>query len=204
MSTPLPSEPTLDAGPCRLRPWRLEDLDALVRHADDAEVSRGLRDRFPYPYTREAGEAFLRSCLAPHDDWRLAIEIDGGAAGGLGFRPGEDVHRHGAELGYWLARAYWGRGLVEVALRCAVPVAMDQLQLLRLAAGVYANNRRSMRVLEKLGFEREGVNRRAVVKRGELLDVVVYALTRGSLTEPPRLQRTRSARRVAEFLLGED
>ncbi len=51
--------PPLQGEGFRLRPWRPEDLESLLRHANDAEVSRGLRDRFPYPYTREDGEAFL-------------------------------------------------------------------------------------------------------------------------------------------------
>jgi RimJ/RimL family protein N-acetyltransferase len=168
-----------------LRPWRDSDLDALLHHADDADVSRALRDRFPFPYARADGVAFLAACAEPHDDWRFAIEIDGAAAGGMGFRPGEDVHAHCAEVGYWIGRAHWGRGLIVAALRAAVPVAMQALRLHRVAAGVYSNNPRSMRVLEKVGFEREGVQRRAVVKRGELLDVVVYAHTRATLDPVP-------------------
>ncbi|WP_251280396.1 GNAT family N-acetyltransferase, partial [Enterobacter hormaechei] len=58
--------PPLQGEGFRLRPWRPEDLESLLRHANDAEVSRGLRDRFPYPYTREDGEAFLAGrVLAP-------------------------------------------------------------------------------------------------------------------------------------------
>jgi RimJ/RimL family protein N-acetyltransferase len=165
----------------------MSDLDALVRHADDPEVSRCLRDRFPFPYTRADGEAYLASCAEPHDDWRFAVEVDGAAVGGMGFHPGEDVHRHGAEVGYWLGRALWGRGIALAALRAAVPAAMAHFSLHRVFAGVYSSNPTSMRVLEKAGFQREAVLRCAAVKRGGLLDVSVYAIVRRSLAEPPAM-----------------
>ncbi len=177
------SEPVIEAGVCTLRPWRADDLDALVRHADSPDVSRCLRDRFPSPYTRADGETFLRACAEPHDDWRFAIEVAGEAVGGLGFHPGEDVHRHSAEVGYWLGTALWGRGIAVAALRAAVPAAMAHFGLYRVFAGVYSSNPTSMRVLEKVGFVREAVLRCAAVKRDELLDVAVYAVVRRSLAE---------------------
>ena len=186
-ATTFPPEPVIDAGPCRLRAWRDDDLEALLRHADNPAVSSGLRDRFPSPYTRADGEAFLASCSAPRDDWRFALEVDGEAAGGLGLRPGDDVHRHVAELGYWLGEQFWGRGIVLAAIAAALPLAMTQLRLLRIEAGVYSNNPRSMRVLEKAGFVREGVHRCAVIKRGEVLDVVSYARVRHSLEHAPEV-----------------
>ena len=59
-----------------LRPWRANDLDSLLQHANDPEVSRGLRDRFPYPYTRDDGQAFLAGRVLTPGTLHLAIEID--------------------------------------------------------------------------------------------------------------------------------
>ena len=64
------------------------------------------------------------------------------------------------------------------ALNLVIPPAMEALGLERVYAGVYSNNPSSMRVLEKAGFVREGVQRRAVIKRGEILDLVMYARLR--------------------------
>ena len=64
-------------GGVRLRPWRAGDLEALLRHADDAEVSRGTSDRFPHPYTRGDGEAFLAGRVVDFSDPVFAIEVDG-------------------------------------------------------------------------------------------------------------------------------
>jgi [ribosomal protein S5]-alanine N-acetyltransferase len=175
--------PTVDCGPCSIRPWRADDAFDLQRHADDADVSRSLRDHFPFPYTLADAHAFLGMCAQPADDWKLAIVVDHHAVGGIGVHPGVDVHRHSAELGYWLGRDYWRRGIVPAALARLIPLARKAFRLHRLHAQVYANNPASARVLEKAGFQREGRHRHAVVKRGELLDTMSFALTWDHLDE---------------------
>jgi len=175
--------PRLECGVARLRPWRSDDLDSLVANASHADVSRGLRDRFPYPYTGDDGRAWLARAV-DESDRAWAIDLDGAAIGGVSLHPGTDVHRHSAELGYWLGRRYWGRGLMSAIIAAFAPRAMGAFRLHRLYATVYANNPASMRVLEKAGFEREGVHKSAVVKRGELLDIVMYARVRRELDAP--------------------
>ncbi|GAA0716759.1 GNAT family protein [Dokdonella soli] len=173
--------PRFDCGVALLRAWRPDDLDSLVANASHADVSRGLRDRFPYPYTGDDGRAWLARAV-DESDRAWAIEIDGAAVGGVSLHPGSDVHRYSAELGYWLGRRYWGRGIMTAILGIFSETAMTAFRLHRLYATVYANNPASARVLEKAGFEREGVQKSAVVKRGELLDLVVYARTRTDLS----------------------
>ncbi|MBO9664650.1 GNAT family protein [Dokdonella sp.] len=172
--------PRLDCGVAVLRPWRLDDLDSLVASANDASVSRSLRDRFPYPYTGDDGRAWLTRAV-DESDRAWALEIDGSAVGGVSLHPGVDVHRHSAELGYWLAQRHWGHGIMTAVIRAFAPRAMDAFRLYRLYATVYETNPASARVLEKAGFAREGVQKSAVVKRGELLDLYVYALVRREL-----------------------
>jgi RimJ/RimL family protein N-acetyltransferase len=173
--------PLLDCDAAILRPWRPTDLDSLVANANDSSVSRNLRDRFPYPYTGNDGRAWLARAIDEADrSW--AIDIEGEAVGGVGLHLGNDVHRHSAELGYWLGQRFWGRGIMTRVLRAFVPTAMDAFQLYRLHAMVYENNPASARVLEKAGFACEGVQRSAVMKRGALLDIFVYARVRQSLS----------------------
>jgi RimJ/RimL family protein N-acetyltransferase len=179
MASSLPL-PQLDCGVATLRSWRPGDLDSLVANASHADVSRGLRDRFPYPYTADDGRAWLARAIDENDrSW--AIELGGAAVGGVGLTLGSDVHRHSAELGYWLGRRHWGRGIMSAVLDAFVVPAMVAFRLHRMHATVYANNPASMRVLEKVGFEHEGVQKSAVVKRGELLDIIVYARVRAQL-----------------------
>lgn len=162
-----------------LRRWRMDDLESLLRHADDAEVERGLSDRFPHPYTRADGEAFLAGEVVDLRDPVFAIEVDGEACGGIGLRPGAGERRIGAELGYWLGRRHWGRGLMTRIVGLFAPLAMDALELRRLQAIVLDFNIASARVLQKNGFVEEGVMRHALLKYGQVHDLRLFARTRG-------------------------
>jgi [ribosomal protein S5]-alanine N-acetyltransferase len=161
---------------CVLRRWRTNDLASLIRHANNANVSRYLRDRFPCPYTRRDGRAFLASAAGSGSgDTRLAIDVDGEAVGGIGIIIGTDVERYSAEVGYWLGEAYWGRGIVTEALRLFSEDVFDRLNLLRLFAVASSANVGSARVLEKAGYQKEAVMRSAAVKFGEPSDQLLYA-----------------------------
>jgi RimJ/RimL family protein N-acetyltransferase len=81
-------------------------------------------------------------------------------------------------VGYWLGEAFWNRGIMTSALGAFTPYAFDSFDLIRIFAGVFSTNPASMRVLEKAGYTREGVLRRSVVKDGQVLDQVLYAVTR--------------------------
>ncbi len=163
---------------CTLRPWRGSDAAALVRHADDREVWRNLRDRFPHPYTPADAEVWLAWVLEQQPSTHWAIEADGEAAGGIGFTIGEDVHARVAEIGYWLGRRCWGRGIATEALRAVTAHAFAAHDLLRIEAHCFAWNAASMRVLEKAGYVREACLRRSVVKDGAVTDMVIYATFR--------------------------
>jgi len=158
-----------------LRRWRADDLASLLRHADDPDVGRGVSDRFPSPYTRQDGLAFLAGDVVDLSAPVLAIEIDGEACGSIGVRPGAGERRHSAELGYWLGRAHWGRGTMTRAVALYAPWAMAALSLYRLQATVLDFNAGSARVLEKNGFAEEGRLRCAVVKRGRVHDLRLFA-----------------------------
>ena len=163
---------------CRIRPWRMDDLPALVRHANNREVWINLRDRFPHPYTPEAGRAWIEECVADAERPVFAIEVDDEAVGAIGIIAGEDVHRLTGEIGFWLGEQHWGRGIVTEAVRAMTDHAFRDLGLCRVHAQVYEWNPASMRVLEKAGYVREGRLRRSAIKDGRVLDTVLYAITR--------------------------
>jgi len=179
-----PATPVLPQGAgFALRPWRGDDLDSLVEYADNAEVSRGLSDRFPYPYTRQDGERFLEGQVGDFAHPVFAIEVGGRAVGGIGAHPGRGERAHGAEFGYWLGRPLWGAGLMTRVVAAFAPWAMRQLALYRLHATVLDDNPASARVLLKNGFEEEGVQRCAVYKHGRVHDLRVFAKVRRSLQD---------------------
>ncbi len=149
--------------------------------ANDAEVSRGLRDRFPYPLHARGWRGLPRRPRAGSRHLNLAIEIDGQACGSVGAQQGVAERGHTAELGYWLGRAYWGQGLMTRVVGVFAPWVMDELRLFRLQATVVDFNLGSARVLEKNGFQEEGVERCAVYKRGVLHDLRRFARVRTQL-----------------------
>src|SRR5687767_12167857 len=153
----------LEGSRCVVRSWRAGDADALVRHANNANVARQLRDRFPHPYTTRDAAHFLQMAA----DTNLAIEVAGEAVGGVGFVPGTDVERFSAEIGYWLSEAMWGRGITTEAVVLVTEYTFDRLNMLRLFALPFADNMASRRVLQKAGYECEGILRASSVKFGE-------------------------------------
>ena len=154
----------------------MEDVDAVVRHANNINVARQLRDRFPHPYTRANAMAFLKSAVANSDASNLAIEVDNAAAGAIGYVRGTDVERYSAEIGYWLGELYWRRGIASEALILMTDYAFSTLNLLRLFALPFADNAQSIRVLEKAGYTREAILRASSVKHGVVRDQALYAL----------------------------
>jgi RimJ/RimL family protein N-acetyltransferase len=160
---------------CVVRPWQLSDADAVVRHANNANVARQLRDRFPHPYSRANAMAFLKAALSSSDESNLAIEVDGEAAGAIGYVTGSDVERYSAEIGYWLGEAQWGRGIVTEALILLTEHVFANAGVLRLFALPFVDNSGSIRVLEKAGYVREGTLRCSSVKYGKARDQVLYA-----------------------------
>lgn len=171
----------IDCGVCRLRPFRLEDAESLTRHANNRKISMRLRDRFPYPYLLQDAKRFLSAVMMRDEnanEFVLAIEVNGEAVGGIGVILGTDIERISGELGYWLGEEYWGRGIATEAIRQFAPWAMERFQLGRLHADTFHDNPASARVLEKAGFVKESVKRRAAIKNGEIKDLNVYVLLR--------------------------
>jgi RimJ/RimL family protein N-acetyltransferase len=165
---------------CTVRLRHPSDADALVRHANNINVAKQLRDRFPHPYTRADAVAFLRHCAVAEAQTSLAIEVEGEAAGGIGFVRGSDVERFSAEIGYWLGEQFWGRGIVTEALTMVTEHAFRSFNVLRLFALPFADNIGSARVLEKAGYVREGTLRSSSVKYGAPRDQVIYARINGA------------------------
>ena len=167
----------LDCGPCVLRPWAPGDAPSLVRHADNYEIWRRLRDNFPHPYTRVKADEWISFARGQNPQTQLAIEVLAEAVGGIGLELRSDVERCSAEVGYWLGESVWGRGVAPAAVRAITRYGFEELGLVRLFAVPFASNEASMRVLEKAGYTREGTMRRSAIKEGVVLDQVLYAIT---------------------------
>src|SRR5690606_11107271 len=107
----------------------------------------------------------------------FAIEVDSEAAGGISLMLHDDVERISAEIGYWLGKQYWGRGIMSEAVGAVTRWGFREFGLTRIYALPFANNAASSRVLEKAGYLLEGVMRRSALKDGVVMDQRLYAVT---------------------------
>jgi [ribosomal protein S5]-alanine N-acetyltransferase len=162
---------------CTIRDYRASDAESLAKHANNRKVWLGLRDAFPHPYTIEDAKNFLQGSIPGLPRIHFCIDIDGAAVGGIGLRPGEDVHRHTAEFGYWLGEEFWGRGLMSEIIPAFVDYCFKEFSLKRMFAMPHSSNPASARVLQKAGFVLEGRLHKHVIKEGQILDSLLYAKT---------------------------
>ena len=158
-----------------VRDWRMKDASSLAKYADNLKVWLNLRDGFPHPYHHSDAVAFLTRVAGQRPRTFFAIASPDEAIGGIGLSIGEDVHRFTAEMGYWLAEPFWNRGIMTEAIRKLTDEAFSRFGLNRIFAEPYATNPASARVLEKAGFEREGLLRANVVKDGRILDQWLFS-----------------------------
>lgn len=163
---------------CTVRSWEWRDREPLTRHANNRNVWINLRDRFPYPYKASDARFWVESAMNRKPETNFAIEVDGEAAGGIGFDQQSDVGRRSAEIGYWLSEEFWGRGIATEALIAVTEYAFSHYDVCRLYAHVFAWNPASARVLEKAGYEYEGRLRKSVTKDGQTIDQLMYAIIR--------------------------
>ncbi|MBC7552746.1 MAG: GNAT family N-acetyltransferase [Taibaiella sp.] len=162
----------------KLRPWQPNDLDSLVKNADNFNIARFMTDKFPYPYTREHGEAFLQMASLRDPVNIFAMDVDGLAVGGIGIFPQDDIMRKNAELGYWLGEAHWGRGITTRAIEEMTAYAFRTFDIARIYARPFGANLASQKVLEKNGFKLEATIPQAIFKNGSYDDELIYAIRR--------------------------
>jgi RimJ/RimL family protein N-acetyltransferase len=159
-----------------LRAWRPEDAPALQRQADNINVSRFLFNTFPHPYSLADAEHFVLSRQHIKPLANFAIVVDGNIGGSIDFKFREDIYFKSPLLGYWLGEIFWGYGIMTEAVKLVSRYAFDHYDINRIQATVNDNNPASRRVLEKAGFQKEGVLKNSIVKYGVVMDEHVYAL----------------------------
>lgn len=159
-----------------IRQWRLSDAADLAAAISNECVLRNLRDGIPYPYT-ERDAAYYINAMAenPHKNLVFAVCYDGNVAGNVGAFRQDNIHCRTAELGYYVAEAYWGRGIATEAVRLLCAHVFGSTDILRIFAEPFADNAASCRVLEKAGFQYEGTMRSNAVKCGRVRDMKLYA-----------------------------
>lgn len=162
---------------CRIRKWELSDARDLAVALSNKKVQNNLRDGLPYPYTEQDGKDFISAMLSAdkNETFAFAITVDNIAVGSISvFRQG-NIHRLTAELGYYIAEEYWGKGIMTEAVRQICEYVFSKSDIIRIYAEPFAYNTASCRVLEKAGFQYEGTLRSNAIKNGKVIDMKMYS-----------------------------
>ena len=159
-----------------LRPWTIDDLDELVRMANNKNIAQFMADVFPHPYSAENGKTFIEFAASKTPASIFAITLNGKPVGSIGLHMQADILRKNHEIGYWLAEEYWGKGIIPIAVKQIVEYGFASLDCTRIFARIFGNNRASQKVVEKAGFILEGTFEKTIYKNGEFLDELIYAI----------------------------
>ena len=162
----------------------MEDAPSLAKYANNKKIWLNVRDAFPHPYTLQDAEAFILSITESDPRNVFAIATQSEAIGSIGLMPGKDVHRYTAEMGYWLAEPFWGKGIMTQAVKSLTDYAIKDLRMLRVFAEPYATNLASAKLLEKAGFICEGILRSNAIKDGKVLDQFLYSYIANPYNQP--------------------
>jgi len=159
-----------------IRPFNNVNKASLIALSNNKHISNNLFDAFPFPYTSEAADAFLKDAIETIPHQRLAITYHGEHVGNIGLHPLRDIYRNTAEIGYFVGEEFWGRGIATEAIKQMIVNGFSELKLRRISAGVMDYNKASARVLEKVGFQFEGVSKGAILKNGVVYDELRFGI----------------------------
>ena len=162
---------------CKIRKWKLSDAKDLASVISNKKIQENLRDGLPYPYTEQDATDYISAMLSEDENetFAFAITIDNKAIGSIGAFRQKNIHRHTAEIGYYIAEEYWGKGLMTEAVKQICSYIFDKSNIVRIYAEPFSYNKASCRVLEKAGFLYEGTLRSNAIKNGKTIDMLMYS-----------------------------
>ena len=170
-----------------LSPVLSDDIRQLPALLNDEGISMATMS-IPHPYLTSDARAFVdqvklfEQSTGIRKDYAIRT-VSQGLIGGIGLLYQHGLESHRSELGYWLGRQWWGRGIMTQVLKVFSDEIFRQRKLVRLEAHVFEDNLASLRVLEKAGFSREGLLKDAFQKDGRLLSAYLYARIRANSQE---------------------
>ena len=155
----------------------MSDARDLATALSNKKIQDNLRDGLPYPYTEQDGKEFISAMLAANenDTFAFAITVNGKVIGSIGAFRQTNIHNKTAELGYYIAEEYWGKGIMTEAVKQLCDYVFSHTDIIRIYAEPFSYNIGSCRVLEKAGFQYEGTLRSNALKNGNVFDMKMYS-----------------------------
>ena len=179
--------PVLESERLRLRQLLPSDAPSVFRIRGDYEVTK-YNGGLPYRTEEQAGSLIDAIASSYHDKrsvrWGITLKSDPRSTviGMVGYNYWIRTDFR-ASIGYDLARAYWGQGIMPEAVRAILEFGFTHMDLNRIEADASSQNVNSIRVLEKIGFKREGIQQEQYFEEGEFYDLVLFCLLRKHVTD---------------------
>lgn len=156
------------------REYSFEYAEGLAAIRNTQAVLDNGYDKTPNPFTVKDAAAFIHDQVNKKPARRFLIFQQDQLAGEIGITLKEDVFRLNAEIGYFIAEAFWGRGLATAAIKKMTDYTFGNFNVIRIVAGVFDFNKSSMRALEKNGYYLESIRKKAVIKNGQVIDDYIW------------------------------
>jgi len=157
----------------KLRDFRTSDAKLLLVYLNDEKVTEYITDAIPQPYTPNDAQWWLNvGSAAEHVK---AIEFDGVLVGCISVNVGSFEYARNAELGYWLGREYWNRGIATAAVKEFTQFIFETTNIVRLFVSVVADNGASIKVLEKNGYRHDGLLKQASFKNRQYFNELLMS-----------------------------
>ena len=162
---------------CDIREWKISDAGNLAQMLNNPNILNNLRDGLPYPYTEKDAEEYIEAMLSSDKTktFAFAITVNDKVVGSIGVFRCDNIHFRTAEMGYYIGEPYWGKGLGTSAVKQVCSYIFQNTDIIRIFAEPFAYNTASCRILEKAGFQFEGILRSNAVKNGKILDMKMYS-----------------------------
>jgi RimJ/RimL family protein N-acetyltransferase len=173
----------IELGEYCIRSYKLSDKEALSKYANNYNISKLLRDQFPYPYMDSEAETWIVHACNQYPETNFVIANAKEMFGAIGINIQDDVNRFSAEVGYWIGEPFWGKGIATVALKAFNKYVFKKFELNRIFANVFEGNIASEKVLLKAGYTKEATMKKAVYKEGKFLDQYIYAVLKQDFVE---------------------
>ncbi|NDV59669.1 GNAT family N-acetyltransferase [Bacteroides sp. 519] len=161
-----------------IRPWKLADAENIAEALNNKKILDNLRDGIPFPYTVQDAKEFITAMLNADKEmtYAFAITANNKAIGSIGVFRQTNIHARTAEMGYYIAEPYWGKGIGTSAIKQTCDYIFKHTNIIRIFAEPFAHNIASCRILEKCGFKFEGTLRKNAFKNGNIIDMKMYSI----------------------------
>ena len=156
------------------KPYSIDLAKEFAKLKNVPEILDNGYDKTPNPYTEEDAIVFITKEIGKSTAERFLIYWNNEVAGEIGITIKEDVFRLNAEIGYFISKKFWGKGLATQAVKKMTDYTFKHFDVIRIVAGVFDFNKSSMKVLEKNGFYLESIRKNAVIKNDKIIDDYIW------------------------------